>query len=227
MEYQIEKPLDSSTKFADEFNKPIIQVNGRSLLFKGRINSSIIYKIFPNSIEKNITFYKFESNIFYKNLLLIDSDLPSIVTQLLFYKYRENESNLFKLTKILEEKNPLSYPKDFDRPYYSYKIKKMLCNMAMGMTAKTPWMGNFNSDNLSLVVRDDDKIIYYHVYDIQKFQNYLMKNTRLENPSMRDDKDNFGYAKPKDEGKSYNFGFPYKQDGEVFIRLNLQVGYSN
>lgn len=157
----------------------------------------------------------------------MDSDLPSIVAQLVLQGYRKNEPNLFELTKILEKKNPLSYPEDTERSYYSYKIKKMLRDMALGMTAESPWMGSFNSVNLTLVIRDDDKIICYHVYDIQKFQDYLMKNTRLENPSISESKDGSIHSKLKGESKKPHFRRLYKQRGEVFLKLRLQVGYSS
>jgi hypothetical protein len=175
----------------------------------------------------NIEFDNVESDSLYRNLFLIDSDLPRLVAQLLLYRYKENESNLFQLAQILEEENPLSYPQDTDRAYYKYKLKKMLRDMSMGMTAETPWNGDFDASGGTLVVRDDGEVVCYHVYDIQKFESYLIGNTYLETPSTGEDKSKPGYSKPKDKGKNYNFGWLYEEGDEIFLKLNLQVRYSN
>ena len=98
--------------------------------------------------------------------------------------------------------------------------------MAMGMTAETPWTGNFDASGGTLVVREDGEIVCYHVYDIQKFEGYLLKNTYLETPSTGEDKLRPGNPKSKDIGKNYNFGWIYKENEEAYLKLNLQVRYS-
>ena len=225
MESSINKPLDDSTKHFSELSKSVIQINGRSLLFKGTPKSNLIYKVYKK--ERDIEFYKFESQTFYKNLLLIDSDLPRIVAQLLLYRYKGNESNFFKLITILEKENPLGYPQDSERSYYLYKLKKMLRDMSMGMTAETAWNGESNTYTVTLVLGNDGKVVCYHAYDIQKLETYLINNTYLETSSTGENKNKPDHPKSKGKGKNYNFGWLYDENGEVFLKLNLQVGYLN
>lgn len=230
-------------------------INERLTIFNSRKNTNLIYKVdtpvgfdiaefntktyqgrfklvkrlrtLHDVEDLHIEFDSIESDSLFKNLFLIDSDLPRIVAQLLLFRYRESESNLFELAKILESINPLSYPNGSERSYYLYKLKKMLRDMSMGMTAETAWNGDFDASGGTLVVRDDGEIVCYHVYDIQKFESYLVKNTYLETPSTGEDKSNPGHPKPKDKGKNYNFGWLYEQSGDVFLKLNLQVRYSS
>jgi type II restriction enzyme len=246
-------PFDNTTKIEQLSNLNIVSFHKRTTLFNPGKGTNFIYKVNPadaldiakfnnetyqgryklvkrlralNEQGLNIEFLGIESDNLFRNLFLIDSDLPRIVAEFLVQRYIENKSNLYELTNIIEDKNPLSYPVDLERSYYTYKIKKMLRDMSMGMTAETPWNGKFDASGGTLVVRDDGEVVCYHVYDIQKFESYLIKNTYLETPSTGEDKNKPGSPKPKDKGKNYNFGWLYKKNGEICLKLNLQIRYT-
>lgn len=177
-------------------------------------------------LNVGIKFIEVESDNLYRNLFLIDSDLPRIVSQMLLIKYLNKKSSLNEIVEVLEKENPLSYPSDLERSYYKYKIKRMLRDMSMGMTSETPWNGDIDASGGTLVVKDDGEIVCYHVYDIQKYEEYLLNNTYLETPSTGEDSANPGNKKAKAK-KKYFFGWLYKEKEEIFMKLNLQVRYKS
>jgi len=87
--------------------------------------------------EKGIEliFSKIESSNFQTNLELIDSQLPQIIAYMLLYRYTENKvSRINALTTLLHDKNPIDYNLKYGHPFYEYKIKNLLTDMALGMT---------------------------------------------------------------------------------------------
>lgn len=93
--------------------------------------------------------------------------------------------------------------------YYEHKMKNFLTDVALGMTPATAWNGNFQATGVYIIVREDGEVLCYHIYNHNEFQEYLFNNTRLETPST----------------SKYDFGTIYKEDGNLFIKLNLQVRF--
>lgn len=170
---------------------------------KNRINSLInagaqfIYKdIFSNNLKLN--------------LQLIDSDLPEILSHLIFYKYSLNISNLQDLIKELNNKNPKSFDLSLGHPFYEYKIKNFLTDSALGMTPATLWTGKYDATGGIIIVKQNGALVCYHIYNRNEFQDYLINNTRLEQAST----------------SRYGFGEVYTENNRLFIKLNLQVRFT-
>ncbi|HAV6181988.1 TPA: HpaII family restriction endonuclease, partial [Acinetobacter baumannii] len=100
---------------------------------------------------------------------------------------------------------------DNHHPFYEFKIKKLLCETAIGMMPNTVWTGNnIDSTGGYLIIKQDGEIVCYHLYHRQEFEEYLYQNTRFETAST----------------SRYEFGNLFKNDkGQLSIILNLQIRF--
>lgn len=123
-----------------------------------------------------------QSNCFKNNLVLIDSQMPQIISELLLLYYNGYGSSLSELVQILEHRNPLNYD-DSEHSFYRYKIKKLLVEIALGLLPNTLWTGKYDATGGYIVVREDGDIVCYHFYDRNIFEDYLFEQTKLDTPS--------------------------------------------
>lgn len=156
------------------------------------------------------TFDKIENNIFTSNLQMIDSSFPFIIAELLKYFYRRDcNSSLEALMEQIEQLNPLKYDTDNNHPFYRYKMKSFLEDVALGMTPASVWNGVYDATGGYIIVKKDGEIVCYHVYNRNEFQDYLIKNTRFEAGSR----------------SRFDYGFLYKDGDDLFMKLNLAIRF--
>lgn len=178
------------------------EFNTCSKLFKDRFNvlkrnrCCIIYRDMENYIFKN-------------NLILIDGVLPEITASLLTAYYQDGFSNVFSAMKKITEDNPLNYNVASGHPFYSYKIKKLLTECALGMLPSKVWNGTADATGGYIIVREDGEVLCYHLFNRNEFEEYLLKSTKFETGST----------------KRHDFGTMYKKDGKYYLKLNLQVRF--
>lgn len=179
----------------------------------------------------NIEFQKIQSENLQLNLMLIDSQLPEILAQLLIVRYKTGKSQMDELIKIINTQNPLCFNLDNNHPFYEYKIKNFLTDVALGMTPETVWTGLYDATGGMIIVKEDGELACYHIYNKNEFQEYLVKNTKIEQPATSEDDDNPGNEKLFIKGgsrvKPYKFGWVYEEGGEYFIKINLQIRFTN
>ena len=156
----------------------------------------------------NLVFYKVDNPTFRDNLVLLDGDLPVIISHLLLEQLHTGISSLEGLAKILSDTNPMGYDLSQRLPYYEYKIKHLLTSAALGMMPATPWGGRYDANGGYLVVKKDGDILCYHFYDRNRFEDYLFSNAYLERSSTS----RHEYASITKEA-----------DGVLLFRLNFQV----
>lgn len=161
--------------------------------------------------ERNgqLSFLKTQRQIFSNNLILIDSLLPEIAASILLQFASSNYSSLEDLVKITEEENPLKFDTTNKHLFYSYKIKRLLTDIALGMMPSKVWTGEYDATGGYLIVKADGEIVCYHIYNKNEFENYLLANTKLETASS----------------SRYEFGDIYKENGELYFNLNLQIRF--
>jgi type II restriction enzyme len=150
-----------------------------------------------------------ESNLFKNNLILIDSQMPEILGQTVFDYYTTNRSKTIDLTNYLEERNPLLFDKTNDHNFYLYKLKRFLTDVALGMTPSKVWTGKFDATGGYIIVKADGDILCYHIYNRNEFEDYLVANTKLDTASTT----------------RHEFGFVFKDNGDYYIKLNLQIRF--
>jgi type II restriction enzyme len=150
-----------------------------------------------------LEFLKYDSQTLHNSLQNIDSKLPEFLAELLLAYYRSTKA---KLSLICEATWPDSNP---SAALKVSKIKKFLSATAMGLRADTEWSGYPEDFGGLLLVKKSGDVLFYYLYNLRKFEDYLFGTLRFETP---------GRTKHK-------FGQIYFVDGEPRIKLNLQIRY--
>ncbi len=151
--------------------------------------------------------YKSTANdTFSMNLMLIDSRMEEIVAEMLLYSYSSNTIDCMELLKHLDAENPLGFP----RPgFYSFKYKKLLSAIALGMKPSSLWDGVDEANGGYIIVTTTGDVLAYHLYNRNFFENYLLENTKLERASTT----------------KHNYASLYKEGNKTYIKLNLQIRF--
>lgn len=163
-------------------------------------------------VKKNggkLSFVGTEQQIFSNNLILIDSLLPFIIANMLLDFYTSSNSRVIDLISRVEKINPLNFDITNQHKFYSYKTKRFLTDVALGMTPSKVWNGEYDATGGYLIVKENGEILCYHIYNKSEFENYLVNNTKLETASS---------------GR-HGFGVVYKKNDEYFFKLNLQIRF--
>lgn len=154
-------------------------------------------------------FTALENSVFNNNLILIDSLLPNIISEILFLFFTSNTSAVQELTHILTQLNPLNYDNQHAHKFYEYKIKHCLTDIALGMMPSKVWSGIYDATGGYLIVKETGEVICYHIYNRNEFEDYLFANTKLDTASST----------------RHEFGQLYQENGQFFFKLNLQIRF--
>ncbi len=158
-----------------------------------------------------ISYHSVDSPKFMNNLVLIDSLLPNIMGEVVYYHFTTNLTKFSDLVELLREENPLNYDIQHSHNFYEYKLKRLLTDSALGMMPSKVWTGEYDSTGGYLVVKHDGEILSYHIYDKGEFENYLFHNIKTESPSST----------------KHGYGVVYREGEELFIKLNLQLRFTS
>ncbi len=79
----------------------------------------------------------------------------------------------------------------------------------LGMRPTTKWSGQPNDFGGLILVKKSGNVLFYYLYNMNDFQNFLYKNLKFE------------YGKRS----RHKFGKPYKENGKTLIKLNLQLRF--
>lgn len=155
-------------------------------------------------------FVKTERQIFSNNLVLIDSLLPQILSQIVFDFYSSEFSHLMDLVNLTAKKNPLEFDIENEHKFYEYKIKRFLTDVALGMMPSQVWTGKYDATGGYLIVKENGDVLCYHIYNRNEFEDYLLNNTKLDTASS----------------SRHGFGEVYEENGRLFFKLNLQIRFT-
>lgn len=196
----IYKIIQNHSDFIREANE-IYKVSG------GKNHTNVRGRI-SKIIEENGTleYRNLNNQIFEDNLVLIDSNMGKIIAETLLYFYKDGISNCNEMVEKLEKENPLNYG---NVKAYRYKYKKFLTAVALGMKPATVWDGLDEATGGYIVVTKKGNVLAYHIYNRNYFEEYLLSNTKYETAST----------------SRHDFGEVYSENGEDFIKLNLQVRF--
>lgn len=160
-------------------------------------------------LQGNLKFIKNESSVFGNNLILIDTALPYILSEILLQYFESGNSLISSLVFDISTKNPLNFDLENGHQFYSYKIKRLLTDVALGMMPSKVWSGLLDATGGYLIVKENGDVLCYHIYNRNEFEDYLFKNTRLETASST----------------RHDFGRIYLENNKTFINLNLQIRF--
>lgn len=155
-------------------------------------------------------FIKTEQQIFSNNLVLIDSLLPNILSKIVLDFYSSALSHLTDLVDKSTNENPLKFNTENQHKFYQYKIKRFLTDVALGMMPSKVWTGKYDATGGYLIVKENGDILCYHIYNRNEFEDYLLNNTKLDTASST----------------RHGFGEIYKENGELYFKLNLQIRFT-
>lgn len=204
----------------DKFNKETYNLSPR---ISQRLNKLI------NDYKAEIVFSKIQSDCLSQNLRTIDGDLPALLAQLLLIRYLNKKTTIADCTKILTEQNPLNFDTDKHGAVYEYKIKRFLQDCALGMVSETPWLGIYDATGGQIIVKEDGQVVCYHIYEQNRFLNYLFNSTKFETPATSEDENNPGHPREKKDDskkpKPYLYGWLYEEEEKYYFKINLQVRF--
>ncbi len=171
--------------------KDVVDVRGRVLKIMEYGANLEFYGIQPN---------KNNQDIFYENLVLIDSCMPQILAWLLLKNYTSGKHKLDELTKMITKENPMDFPMSVNKMHYEAKIKRLIMDLALGLLPGQPW----DQTNLAsgvLVVKPSGDIECYHVIYKDTLEEYLFHDLKFETPSATRHK--FATIEEDENGNQY------------------------
>ena len=152
-----------------------------------------------------------EHETFKNNLLFLDSNMPQFIADcLLVDSMPDSVSDIKDAVEREANKNPLAFTGKNVTAFYEHKMKILLLDAALGMTPAKEWNGRYDANGGYIVVRKDGEIVCYHFYNRNDVEDYLYHNTRIDRASR----------------SRYKYGSLFRrEDGNVYIRLNLQIRF--
>ncbi len=174
----------------------------------------------------NIEFRGTQSPRFQRNLELVDCCLPRILSEAVLIYYRYGINSVKKCVDKLKEVNPLGFDLSDGHPFYEYKMRRFLQDVAMGLYPESTWTGVYDATGGQIIVKQSGDIVCYHIYEQNRFLNFLMDSTRFEQAATSEDENNPGHSVEFRNGKRtkpFKFGWLYEDNGRYYIKLNLQI----
>lgn len=218
----------SGTNFIYEVIPPIGRIidverfNADTYPINNRIGARI-----QSLLDKHNCQFRFvgiQSPCLFQNLRTIDGDMPDLLSKLLLARYAKGLSSVKDVTQYITSLNPYEFDTESHGEVYQYKVKRFLQDCAMGMTPEKPWTGFYDATGGQIIVKETGDVVCYHIYEINRFLEYLYNNTKFEGASTSEDENNPGHPRPNAK-KKYFYGWLYKENGKYYIKLNLQVRF--
>ena len=190
---------DSFSKQDIEYVNSLFVKRGEKLSrdIKGRINA--IY-----GKNGKLTFLNTQKQLTWRSSLSLFFCWPYVL-----HLASSNFSSVKDLIRIIENENPLKFDTTNNHLFYSYKIKRFLTDIALGMMPSKVWTGEYDATGGYLIVKADGEVLCYHIYNKNEFENYLLANTKLETASS----------------SRHEFGELYEENGQLYFKLNLQIRF--
>jgi type II restriction enzyme len=187
--------------FSDDLISKINSIDGKSKI-RDRIT-------FINNQGAVLKYVKTQNPIFGNNLTLIDSFLPEILANLVLLFFTTGDTKMKDLIDAISNNNPIGYDSNTGHPFYLYKIKRLLVDIALGMMPSKVWNGEIEATGGYLIVKNDGDILCYHIFKRNEFEEYLINNTKLETAGS----------------EKHDFGNIFVENNHLYIKLNLQIRF--
>jgi hypothetical protein len=153
-------------------------------------------------------FRRIPNKTFERNLILIDSNLPIILANMLTEFFSTRKSDIKSICRSIAKKDPLKFGSN-NAKIYEYKIKNLLMDVALGMVPNTRWSGEYDVNGGYIIVKEDGEIVCYHVYNLNDFRDYLFENTKFDVPSCK--RYDCGICKSNGRKLKLNFQIRFKK----------------
>jgi type II restriction enzyme len=168
-------------------------------------SKDLVRKLSQNEID--IIFKNMDSQIYRDNLLLIDTNMPFIMSEAIKIYYSSTKKYVKEIAEELQLRNPLNLA---NTTIYESKIKDFSFYSNVGIFPNKPWNGLSNIDGGCIIVAKCGDLKSFYIIRKQYLQWY--KNF-LYNVAYFDTASN----------SRHGFGKLYENNGELLLKLNLQV----
>ncbi len=158
---------------------------------------------------QRLEFISMDNKTFRKNLRKIDSIFPQIVAEMLKHYYAGHATTVADLTDKVAEDTEFMESIDFTKDMLILNIKRFLSSVALGMMPSKDWDGYTEAHGGYIIVKENGDVVCYHLYNRDKFEDYLFYNTKFDTPSTT----------------RHGFGRIYEENGEQRLKLNLQIRF--
>ena len=180
------------------YNGNIEEVN--NIETKSKIRDRILYLI---QKKASIKFKEMDNSTFNKNLRLVDTLLPEILSISLLNFYSGKGRKINEVSELLS-----SSFLSLSHEEFTFKVKSFLLSIALGMVPTKTWDGFYSADGY-IVVKSNGEIGCFSVLDKKILADYLYNKTKFDTPSS----------------SRHDYGYIYKNDGKLYIKLNLQIRF--
>lgn len=164
-----------------------------------------------------LEFSRIKGNVFSENVSLIDSQLDKLLAEALLIFINTEYTTVSDVIEMVSKKNPCGYKASDERlvDFYSYKMKRLLVDSALGMLPGKPWDGKFDVSGGYLIVKEQGEILCYHLFNLNDLQSYLYENTKFEGPA----------SSGRGTKKSYAWAQYVKEGTQYFVDITLQIRF--
>lgn len=160
-----------------------------------------------HSLGADVIFIKADNETLDCNLRMVTYEMPKIFAEMMKCYFVGGPSKISELIDIIAE-NDVIHTLD-NKVYLRHKVKELLTNIALGMVPAKLWTGDYEATGGYIIVKDDGDVVCYHIYNQNAFRNYMLANTRFDTPSK----------------SKHGFGRIYEENGEQFLKLNVQIRF--
>lgn len=126
----------------------------------------------------NFIYDSISSNVFKKNLQMIDYRMPELLAKLYLESYSVKGKKLPDVINSFIANNPSE-----DKELIEYKIRQLLIACALGLVPDSAWYGIDEATGGYIVVKDNADVLCYHIYNRNKLSDYLYNHTSFDTPS--------------------------------------------
>ena len=153
----------------------------------------------------SLEFAGFQSETFERNLQFLDSNMGEYLGKILLRYYSSTKS---KFMDVVQESYPVE---DAQSRQPRFKIKEFLGAISMGMRPAKEWDGDTTKFKGIILVKRDGEIVFYYLHNRKSFEEYLYRSVQFDRPSTT----------------RHQYGTLYKENGEHFLKLNLQIRFQH
>ena len=86
--------------------------------------------------------------------------MDAIISQILVEYYKNGKVYCSDIATSIEKSDPLGFNRE---GIYRYKIKKLLCAIALGMMPARKWNGQDEANGGYIIVRNSGDVVAYHL----------------------------------------------------------------
>lgn len=168
-------------------------------------SKSLVRKLKEDKSE--LKFNGNESSIFRDNLLLIDTNMPNILSEALKIYYSSNKKYISEIAEDIKSTNPLNLD---NLSIYENKLKDYLFYSSVGIFPDKIWDGLSSVDGGCIIVCENGDLKTFYIIRknyLEYYRDFLFRSSYFDTAS----------------NTRHKFGSIYMDNNDFYLKLNLQI----